>query len=605
MKKPYIPCGRQFLVAVVFLCTVVVGSASTNFPRDPLWIADGAKVTVSLKEYPGLPCPNPRGWYHSVANIVDTPDGLVAVYRLSDSHTALLTHIMVAYSKDGGKTWTGHRSLSNRNAWEHQRVWVAPQMSRLKDGRLVMIADLGHRTSHDNWPMLTHWQKPNRGMWNYVLWSSDHGRTWSEPEKIDDIGGEPSYIVELSNGVLVFTRTESATSPELIDGPMPWGNIYYKNTAVFSDDRGKTWTRTSPVTDAPFHGDCEVGLVELEPGHLIAVTRIGYAGQWSGSPSRFVHSRDYGRTWEKPVLAPIYAQRPIVAKLASGKLLATFRNASGTRGSYAFVWNPDEKTGFEPNSYIWDESRCTFDGGVLRLRSDEGQGNNVTFSLYPVFDHRSRVELEAELRLVSSAGKGGALLTAGLAVYLDRDGVRLAPRRTAEDTVDATGSRLTEAAPAPKDDGLTSFALDTSRWHRYRLVREGRTLSIFVDGELKLKTDTAGRYGRVVNFASAGESTTEWRAVRARIENPQDIHAVVDWTWDPKNGFPDQFRRDRVVRLDYSPDSGYSGWAQRPDGGIVILDYTNEHPHKNAGSHLGPNTFLRAYLVNEANLIRK
>lgn len=590
------------------LAAAVLAAASSalaaSFHRDQLAVPDTAKVTVSLDQYPGIPCPNPRGWYHSVATIADTPEGLVAVYRLSDSHTALYTHIMVAFSKDGGRTWTGHRSISQRNAWEHHRVWVAPQLSRLKDGRLVIIADLGHRTSHDNWPMLTHWQKPSRGMWNYLFWSSDNGRTWSEPQKIDDIGGEPSYILELSNGTLVFTRTESATSAEIVDGPMPWGNIYYKNTAVFSDDGGKTWTRTAPITDAPFQGDCEVGLVELEPGHVLAVTRIGYAGQWSGSPSRFVHSRDYGRTWEKAVLAPIYAQRPAVAKLASGKLLVTYRNASGTRGGYAFVWSPGEKLGFEPNSYIWDETRCTLDNRILRLRSTPGQGNDVTFSLYPVFDHRSRVELEAELRLVSSAGKGGALLTAGLPVFIDREGVRLGARRATEETVDATGSRLTQAASASGDNAPSSFPLDTAQWHRYRLVREGRTLSIYVDGELKLKSTTAGRDSRLVNFASADESVTEWRAIRARIENPQDEHPLVEWTWDSNKGFPDQFRRDRVVRLDYSADSSYSGWVQRPDGGIVIFDYTNEHPHKNATWHLGPQPFLRAYLVTERDLVR-
>lgn len=295
-----------------------------------------AKFSVSLKDYPGLPCPNPRGWYHSVANVVDTPEGLVAVYRLSDSHTAMFTHIMVVYSKDGGRTWTGHRSLSHKNVWEHHRVWVAPQMSRLKDGRLVIIADLGHRNSHTNWPMLTDWQKPDRGMWNYLLWSSDHGKTWSEPQKVDDIGGEPGYIQEFSNGTLAYVRTESFRSPAIIDGPKPWLDVYYRAVAVFSDDGGKTWPRTAIITDAPFHGDCEVALLELEPGHVIAVTRIGFGGGQFGQPSRIVHSHDYGRTWGKAELAPFYGQRVHIRKLAeSGKLLATYRNRWGTLASYA------------------------------------------------------------------------------------------------------------------------------------------------------------------------------------------------------------------------------------------------------------------------------
>ena len=63
-------------------------------------IADQNSYTADLIS------PNPRGWYHSVANVVATPAGLVAVYRLSDSHSAVCTHIMVAYSSDGGRAGT-------------------------------------------------------------------------------------------------------------------------------------------------------------------------------------------------------------------------------------------------------------------------------------------------------------------------------------------------------------------------------------------------------------------------------------------------------------------------------------------------------------------
>ena len=201
-------------------------------------IADSKKFSIAENStYPTrFHCPNPRGWYHSVANIADTPDGLVAVYRLSDSHTAVYTHIMVAYSKDGGRTWEGHRSISHRNVWEHHGVWVAPQLSRLRDGRLVIICDLGHRTSHDEWGPLAKWQeRPPRGMWNYLFWSDDNGRTWREPVECDDVGGEPGYVAELQDGTLLYTRTESARSELLKDGPLPWGDVYYRNRAVFSN----------------------------------------------------------------------------------------------------------------------------------------------------------------------------------------------------------------------------------------------------------------------------------------------------------------------------------------------------------------------------------
>ena len=281
----------------------------------------------------------------------------------------------------------------------------------------------------------------------------------------------------------------------------------------------------------------------------------------------------------------------------------SYRNASGTPGSYAFAWNANETFGFEPNSYIWDESSCSLEGDVLALRTDEGVGRNVQFSLYPVFDHRSKVELEFELRVASATGKGGALLNAGVAVHVSPDRVWLDERTSKGVTVDATGSRVELKLADNGDTKPSSFDLDATKWHRYRLVREGHEFSIHVDGKLKLKIGAEGRDIRLVGFGGKEAAVTEWRSVRSRIQNPHDVHAVVDWQWDAKRGFPDQFRRDRLVRLDTSKDSGYSGWTQRPDGTIVFLDYTNEDPHKNATWNLGPQPWIRAYAVTESDVL--
>ncbi len=80
-------------------------------------ILDAKKFTIAENSTyaPEFHCPNPRGWYHSVANIADTPEGLVAVYRLSDSHTAVYTYIMVVfdYTADSGySSWTQRKDGS-------------------------------------------------------------------------------------------------------------------------------------------------------------------------------------------------------------------------------------------------------------------------------------------------------------------------------------------------------------------------------------------------------------------------------------------------------------------------------------------------------------
>jgi hypothetical protein len=559
-------------------------------------IPQSKKFTIAEHStYPAdFHCPNPRGWYHSVANVEETPDGLVAVYRLSDSHTAVYTHIMVAYSTDGGRNWEGHHSISRKNAWEHHRVWVAPQLSRLRDGRLVIICDLAHRTSHDDWPPLTRWQKnPPRGMWNYLFWSDDNGKTWSDPVVCDDVGGEPGYITELGDGTLVYTRTESARSDLLKDGPLPWGEIYYRNRAVFSEDGGKSWERTSLITDAPFHGDCEVGIVELEPNHLMAATRIGFGAGQFGQPSRLVHSYDGGKTWEKPILAPFYGHRNIMHKLQSGKLLVTYRNRWGTPASYAFLWDPTERFDYQPNAFIWDESRCTMSDDAMTLATDGTREAQVIFGLYPALTGDSTVDLSATVR-VAEGDASGALVSAGFLVRITPDAVFLVEDGGGK--IDASGAQTVEGAGAGSKNG---FASSGTEWHDYRFVRENGSVRIFVDGDLKLERPAGSHAVREVRFGSERESTNYWRSVSAKVSNPGEYS--IDWTWDVTSGkFPDQFRRDRMVVLDYTGDSGYSGWTQREDGSIVIVDYTNDVIGL-AGA-LSPQPILRAYLVEEEDL---
>jgi hypothetical protein len=581
-----------------FLAATLLAASSPDLPaafhRDSMAVPESAKFTVTPRDYPGLINPNPRGWYYKCANVVRAKDGsLVAAWQLSDQHTSLTTWLMSARSTDGGRTWGEYQVIDHASVWKNHKVWVVPQMGVLADGRILMVVDGGDRGPQENWPMLAQWQQPDRGMWNYVFWSADNGKTWSKGEKIDDVGGEPGYPIELSDGTIAFTRTSSNRTDQLRNPPAPWNDIYYRNEIVFSDDRGKSWARSTWLSDSPFFGDCEVGLAELAPGKLIAATRIGLGNGRFGHPSRLMYSDDSGRTWPRAHPAPFYGQRPHLRVLKSGKLLVTYRNVWGTPGSRALVFDRNEPLGFQPNSHILDESRCELGGGAMTVRTGAGKREAVEFNLYPAQDDRSRVVVEATLR-VDEAERNAVAISAGCWVHFAPTRVWLGDRPSA------------------------GFDFDTRGWRTYRVVRENGEIAIFVDGVEKLREKIDGLWVREVRFGNravaAGGGTysqnrgvSHWKSVSAQVKNDARDYSI-DWKWTPAQGYPDQFRRDRTVVLDYAHpgDCGYSMWTQFPDGRIVILDYTSGSLDYFASQEPAPDSQprIRAYLVTERDLVR-
>ncbi len=581
-------------IILFFICYATM--QAQDFRHAMRIFPDSSKFNLVKDKFPAKEALSRKGWYYSVAGIVSTPSGYVASYRRSDFHTATFTDIMVAYSKDG-RAWSGHHSIAHADVWHENSVWIAPQITKLRSGKLVIICDLGNRTSGQDWPMLSDWQKPNRGMSNHLFWSDDDGKTWSAPQQCDNVGGEPGYITEMQDGKLIYTRTVSKKTDKLWNPPMPWGDIYYLSQTTRSLDGGKTWENPVTLADSPFIGDCEVGTAELGPDTLLAITRVGFGGGYIMQPSRFVYSYNGGTAWDKPFLSPIYAQRPIVRKLKSGKLLTVYRNCYGTSGTYAFLFDQKEKFDYTPTTFIYNEDRCLLKDGVMTLKTGSKVTDYAFFGFYPAQSPDAIVTIEASLK-VDQADIDGCNIGAGC-------WVRFMPNRVC-------------LAEKPE----IGFDVDATQWHDYKIVRGNGKITILVDGKEKLKAPINGLENRLVtigsrqvkNFAwdhigdEKNESSIEqasishWKALHVSVDNKEDYD--IDWSWNPSKGYPDQFRRDRLIGLDIIASApghcGYPSISQDADGKIIIADYT-------VGGNGGTPTdmpFIRAYITTEKELMK-
>ncbi|WP_127585089.1 sialidase family protein [Paenibacillus koleovorans] len=530
------------------------------------------------QEQKGIICQE-NGVYLSAVSLAATKQGLVCIFRRSDQHCATTTDIMITRSGDNGSTWTAPDLLAHADWQNDEAIYVAPELNRLNDGRLALIVDRGVRRYEQEWASLYHWQLPERGMSNYVFWSYDEGLSWDGPHQIDRIGGEPERIHLLSDGSLVYTATQSARrTDERVVSAKPMGSLesyaYYCNVVMASIDGGKSWEQRSVLADDQLYSDVEVGLVELAPGTLMAVSRCGDMGGTMGQPSRMRISVDYGRTWSEPTLLPFYAQRPIPGMLQSGRILITYRNFWGTSGNWAVAFDPRETLPYEPASFIWEEHRCRILDGVMVMTTGEssdpkpergtyaGTAGAVAFACYPAEDAASRVEIEAELRVLE-ADIHGCCISVGCWVRFEPGRVCLG------------------------DSPEVGFELDTQQWHQYKLVRENSHLSIWVDGTLKLHTFIAGLENRYVHFGNRqsgiahfqrNHAVSMWKSVSVSVHNRDD--ASIDWSWHAAQGYPDPFRRERIVCLDrngsfFHGNSGYGGWTQLGDGTVVVADYTS------------------------------
>ena len=251
-------------------------------------------------------------WYHAWPDVILVPDGtMLCVFNECTHHCDRShTRIMLCESADRGRTWTPKRPLTE-SADGLPFYYNCPRIFSVPDGRIGVLVDRvpvegenGDRT---------------RQAVNVLYWSLDKGKSWSEPEILPLRGIVPDKLYVLDTGRWLTSahyRHEGTLTQFL----------------RYSDDAGKTWSNEICLAHDPRYQFCEVSLLPLGGGTVVAFLR---ENSWLGLDCFKTVSYDNGETWGPVTKFPLPGcHRPVSGFLRNGKIFITYRFHQGGRGGW-------------------------------------------------------------------------------------------------------------------------------------------------------------------------------------------------------------------------------------------------------------------------------
>ena len=232
---------------------------------------------------------------------------------------------------DDGKTWVNEGSIHGGGPPTDGYGYVGPQISEASYGRLVMTAGRTKATGDRIYdPESEAMQRPE----NLVLWSSDQGRTWSDPEIVPvDLPPEKytcngaGSLQQLSSHRWMYPL--ETWKPEGYDGPPD-----QKAIAVFSADQGRTWGDLTVIADDPtgnllwWDGMCAV----LPDGRIYTLFWTHRYGTSEDLANHWSISADQGRTWSNPRPTNLPGQVCSPIPLSDGRVAAIYNYRNDPQG---------------------------------------------------------------------------------------------------------------------------------------------------------------------------------------------------------------------------------------------------------------------------------
>ena len=136
--------------------------------------------------------------------------------------------IVLTDSSDLGRTWSPKRALTQPTR-ETPAFWNCPRIAHLQDGRLESVVDKLFAQNRCESPEQCH---------NYLFFSDDEGKSWSEPVETPARGIVPDKLLELDDGRWILSCHYSDRA---------FG--YLVQRLWYTDDQGRSWNGPITVED--------------------------------------------------------------------------------------------------------------------------------------------------------------------------------------------------------------------------------------------------------------------------------------------------------------------------------------------------------------------
>lgn len=237
--------------------------------------------------------------YEAWPDIVLTENGkLICVFaECNHHHDRNNSRIVIRESTDRGRTWSEKKFLTERTPAATR--FNCPRISRLNDGRLVILCDRGN--SDEKQPSVI-----------YVWYGDSEGENWDEPIIYPFNGIVPDKLLQLKNGRMIISAHR-----KMNDTKMLAQHLWY------SDDNGKSWSDEVTVANDPRYNLCEISILPINDTTLVGFLR---ENSLCGYDMLKTVSYDNGETWSELYKTPLdCGHRPVSGYLQDGRIMITYR----------------------------------------------------------------------------------------------------------------------------------------------------------------------------------------------------------------------------------------------------------------------------------------